>query len=123
MARNEGVRGEIGPVRGSMSRRRSRIGRSHTGVWLAFLLGAAFVGLQYRLWFGDGSIPEVLKLRAAVEVQRQENERLDDRNRELEAEVVDLKNENSLELVEYRARRDLGMIGRDETFYQIIEKR
>ena len=106
-----------------MSPVKSRRGRPRTEVWLAALLAAAFVGLQYRLWFGDGSIAEVLKLRAAVEAQRQENERLDDRNRKLEAEVVDLKNENSLESVEYRARRDLGMIGRDETFYQIIEQR
>ena len=123
MARNASVRGEVGPGRGSVSPRKSRRGQPRTGVWLATLLAAAFVGLQYRLWFGDGSIAEVLKLRAAIEAQQQENERLGDRNRVLEAEVVDLKNENSLESVEYRARRDLGMIRGDETFYQIIEKR
>ena len=90
-------------------------------LWLGAFLVAAFLGLQYRLWVGDGSISEVLELRAAVAAQQEENERLAARNQELEAEVADL--ETGFESIEYRARRDLGMTRKDETFYQIIEKR
>ena len=97
-------------------RRRARL-RVLAGVCLA----VAFAGLQYRLWFGDGSVSEVVELRAAIEAQREENRRLYARNRELEAEVVDLK--TGLESIEYRARRDLGMTRADETFYQIVERR
>ena len=114
-----GKRGGVGGPMMSFGVRRRR--RFHPAAWLAALLAAAFVGLQYRLWFGDGSVPDVIALRAAVESQREENARLDDRNRELEAEVVDLK--TGVESIEYRARHDLGMIRNDETFYQIVEER
>ena len=99
-------------------RRRRRSSRSRW--WLGAFLAVAFAGLQYRLWVGDGSVAEVLELRAAVDAQQEKNRRLTARNRELEAEVVDLK--TGLESIEYRARRDLGMTRKDETFYQIIEK-
>ena len=62
-----------------------------------------------------------MDLRGAIEVQQEENGRLYTRNRELEAEVIDLK--SGLESIEYRARRDLGMTREDETFYQIVERR
>ena len=62
----------------------------------------------------------VWRLEAAVALQREDNARLEARNRRLAAEVHDLK--EGLEAVEERARTDLGMIGRDETFYQLIER-
>ncbi|MEX0384657.1 septum formation initiator family protein [Spiribacter pallidus] len=76
--------------------------------------------LQARLWLGDGSIPEVIALREAVEQQAQENARLDERNRALAADVADLR--DGLEGIEERARRDLGMIGEDERFYRVIDE-
>ena len=103
----------------------SRVKRARTRARLRVLacgfLVVAIAGLQYRLWLGDGSVAEIMDLRAAIEVQREENERLYARNRELEAEVIDLK--TGLESIEYRARRDLGMTRKDETFYQIVERR
>jgi cell division protein FtsB len=75
--------------------------------------------LQYKLWFGDGNMREVWQLQAAIEEQKQENEKLRERNAALEAEVKDLK--QGLEAVEERARSELGMIKKGETFYQIIE--
>lgn len=100
---------------------RTRRRRNRIGVLAVVLLGTVLAGLQYRIWFGDGSVSEVLDLREAIEAQRGENERLHARNRELEAEVTDLR--TGLESIEYRARRDLGMIRGDETFYQIVERR
>jgi cell division protein FtsB len=87
--------------------------------WLVWLLIILFVLLQYRLWVGDGSLAEVWNLYQAVEAQKQENQRLRERNQALEAEVKDLK--QGLEAIEERAREELGMIKEGETFYQIIE--
>lgn len=116
MAGTGSLRGTGGYAGLKRKRRRARL-----RVLAGLLLAAAIAGLQYRLWLGDGSVLEVMGLRAAIEAQREENRRLSARNRELEAEVIDLK--TGLESIEYRARRDLGMTHEDETFYQIVERR
>ncbi|WJW76596.1 cell division protein FtsB [Thiohalobacter sp. IOR34] len=83
------------------------------------LLVLLFLLLQYQLWVGDGSLAEVWRLGQAVERQRAENRQLRERNQALDAEVRDLK--QGLEAVEERARTELGMIRRDELFYQVVE--
>jgi cell division protein FtsB len=87
--------------------------------WIGWLLFVLLLSLQYRLWVGDGSLAEVWDLYQQVEVQRDENQRLRERNQALEAEVQDLK--KGLGAIEERAREELGMIKEGETFYQIIE--
>ncbi len=87
--------------------------------WLLWLLIVLLLLLQYRLWVGDGSLAEVWGLYRQVEAQREENQRLLERNQALEAEVSDLK--QGLDAMEERAREELGMIKDGETFYQIIE--
>lgn len=79
------------------------------------------IGLQYRLWFGDGSIQEVSRLREQAKASRAELLRLNGRNQTLAAEVADLK--RGLDAIEERARADLGMIGEGETFYQFVRER
>lgn len=88
------------------------------GRWL--LLGLALVALtlQGQLWFSSGGFSKTQHLRAAVAEQAAQNELLKERNLSLEAEVVNLKQSN--EAAEERARTDLGMIGRSETFYQVV---
>lgn len=76
--------------------------------------------LQYRLWVGDGSLAEVSQLKQAIAAQEQENKTLDERNRALDAEVKDLK--QGLVAIEERARSELGMIRKDETFFQFVEE-
>lgn len=88
--------------------------------WVIALLVLLLLGLQWRLWWGDGSIQEVLRLRQAVAEQRQENAELRRRNHALAADVWDLK--HGLQALEERARRELGMIGRDEVFYRIVTR-
>jgi cell division protein FtsB len=88
---------------------------------LIAILIVVLVLLQYKLWFGDGNMREVWALRDAIEQQKKENRQLAERNSALEAEVKDLK--QGLEAVEERARSELGMIKKGETFYQIIEKK
>lgn len=75
--------------------------------------------LQYRLWFAEGGLVEVHRLKEQVAEQRARNERLRERNRALAAEVRDLK--QGLDAVEARARSELGMVREGETFYQVVE--
>ena len=75
--------------------------------------------LQVRLWVGEESVVAVWHLEAALAEQHEENERLRRRNERLAAEVADLK--SGLEAVEERARHELGMVGRDETYYQFVD--
>ncbi len=86
--------------------------------WLLLLLALAGIGLQAELWFADDGYRKTLKLRAAVAEQRQLNEELRARNAALDAEVINLK--QGVDAAEERARTDLGMIGRTETFYQVV---
>ncbi len=86
--------------------------------YLAAGLVLLLVGLQYRLWLGEGGMREVYRLRAEISAQRSENEKLKERNRTLTAEVQDLK--KGTVAVEERARTDLGMVGKGETFYQVV---
>ncbi len=85
---------------------------------LAFLVFLLVI-LQYQLWFGDGSMLDVWKLHQEVKALRLENERLQERNAALNAEVLDLK--QGLDAIEEHAREDLGMVKEGETFYQIVE--
>lgn len=87
--------------------------------WLTAILLAALLGLQWSLWFGEGSWRYVQELREAQRVQESENEKLRSRNRALEAEVEDLR--SGSEAVEERARRDMGMIREDEVFFLPVD--
>jgi len=88
--------------------------------WLAAALAAAFLLLQYRIWLSHDGVREVVRLRSAVTAQQTENGRLTQRNRELAAEVRDLK--NGMAALEERARSELGMIGNSETYYQVVPR-
>jgi cell division protein FtsB len=85
---------------------------------LIVALIVVFLVLQYRLWFGDGSLSEVVQLSAELEAQKKKIKLLEERNRKLEAQVLDLQ--NGFDAYEEKARNDLGMIKKGETFYQIV---
>jgi cell division protein FtsB len=84
----------------------------------AVILGLALVLLQYRLWLSDQGLREVSRLQAAVDAQGVANREQSERNRQLLAEVTDLK--VGLTALEERARSELGMVGNSETFYQVV---
>jgi cell division protein FtsB len=86
-------------------------------VLLAILL-VILVLLQLKMWFGEGGYRDVQRLAERVEEQARENEALAQRNRELQAEVEDLR--QGLDAIEERARSELGMIKEDEEFYQVV---
>ena len=87
--------------------------------WFLSLLIVLLLLLQYKLWVGDGGVPEVIHLQQEVEKQQQHKQQLEERNASLAAEVKDLK--QGLDAIEERARSELGMIRKDERFYQIIK--
>ncbi|MEO8332811.1 MAG: cell division protein FtsB [Gallionella sp.] len=75
--------------------------------------------LQYPLWIGKGSWLKVWDMNRQLEAQQQANQQTQARNALLDAEVRDLKQGTAA--IEERARSELGMIKRDEVFYQILE--
>lgn len=83
------------------------------------ILALVFITLQYQYWLGEDSVRVLNSLDSELEVQRQLNGQLEERNRLLEVEVYDLK--NGLEAVEERARSELGMIAEGETFFMVID--
>ena len=86
--------------------------------WLAAALFVVVLLLQYRLWLSANGVQDLTRLENAVALQRGEDDRLADRNRQLAAEVRDLK--SGFGALEERARSDLGMIANNETFYQVV---
>ncbi len=88
--------------------------------WFAASLVVIALLLQYRLWLADDGIREVARLNESVAAQRALNETLTGRNRQLGAEVADLK--RGMRALEERARSELGMIGRDESFFQVVPR-
>lgn len=88
--------------------------------WLILVLLVMLGVLQYHSWVGPGSLSDLHQLREAVVRQQRQNAGLALRNRQLEAEIHDLK--TGLGAVDGLARYDLGMIGKNETFYEVVNK-
>ena len=86
--------------------------------WIITILLVLLLGLQAKLWFGDGSLSEVVQLSKELELQKIRLQELEERNRLLEAQVIDLQ--EGLDAYEEKARNDLGMVKPDETFIQLI---
>jgi len=85
--------------------------------WLILVLLVLLVALQYRLWHGEGSLAHAKQIERDIQLQQAENDRMRERNRILDVEVQDLK--SGADSIEERARNDIGMIKKDETFFMI----
>ncbi len=86
---------------------------------LHLVLIALLLVLQGQLWFGRGSIPDVMRQRQALKEQKQHNAAAQLANDRLAAELHDLK--DGLEMVEERARSEIGMVKPNEVFVQIAK--
>jgi cell division protein FtsB len=86
--------------------------------WLAIALGLVIAVLQYRIWLSDSGVRELGRMQESVAQQRAQNTALVERNRQLAAEVRDLK--TGMGALEERARSELGMIAGNETYYQVV---
>ena len=75
--------------------------------------------LQGQLWFGRGSLSHVADLQQKVQQEKAANLEARRTNEQLSAEVSDLK--EGLNMVEERARHELGMVKPNEIYVQIAK--
>ena len=85
---------------------------------LAIVLLSILIFLQYHLWFEAGGIRDMMKIKKQLTAQIEESEKLKKRNEELFFQIERLQ--NSDDTAESRARNELGMIKKGETFYQVV---
>ena len=86
---------------------------------LPVVLIALLLVMQAQLWFGRGSLTHVSDLREELEQQKQSNEDARRKIEQLSAEVNDLK--EGLNMVEERARSELGMVKPHEILVQLAK--
>ena len=89
--------------------------------WTPLILVALLVVVQGDLWFGKGNLPYVMGLQKQLDAQRVANVTARERNARVAAEVSDLK--EGLEMVEEKARAELGMVRPDEILVQVTAKK
>ncbi|MEO8059960.1 MAG: septum formation initiator family protein [Burkholderiales bacterium] len=85
--------------------------------YITLALTALLLLVHAELWFGKGGVPRTLDLSEKLRVQRAGNDAARARNTRMDAEVRDLK--EGLEMVEEKARFELGMIRPDEIYVQV----
>ncbi len=73
--------------------------------------------LHAQLWYGRGSVPNVSAMTQQLATQKDKNERARQANERLAAEVRDLR--EGMEMVEEKARFELGMVRPNEILVQI----
>ena len=90
-------------------------------MYRVFVLGLMIVllGFQFRLWFGDGGIRDILAIEVRIDERRHVNALLYSRNEKLAGDILELR--HGLGFVEELARLDLGMIREGEDFYVVYE--
>lgn len=86
--------------------------------WTLTVLLVLLLGLQYRLWWGEGGRLELQRLEQQTADYERENAILRERNAELARLVMDLKGGNTV--LEQRAREELGLTREDEVYYQFV---
>jgi cell division protein FtsB len=89
--------------------------------WITLALAALLVLVHAELWFGKGGVPRMVELQRRLAAQQVANDGARRKNEQLSAEVSDLK--EGLEMVEEKARFELGMIKADEIFVQLSPAR
>ena len=86
----------------------------------AVVLLAVLALLQGQLWLGRGSLPRVQEMQRQIAVQQTANAAASQANARLDSEVNDLK--EGMDMVEEKARSELGMVRPNEVFVQIVKK-
>lgn len=89
--------------------------------FLSFALIGLLALVHAELWFGSSGMGRVVALQSQVDEQRRRNDDARARNDRLMAEVRDLK--EGLEMVEEKARFELGMVKADEIYVRIAPRR
>ena len=88
--------------------------------WATLILTVLILLLQYPLWFGKGGWYRVWDMDRQLSAQRDVNQKMEQRNAALDAEVRDLK--SGYDAIEERARFELGLVKDGEVFVQTPQK-
>jgi cell division protein FtsB len=86
---------------------------------LFIILIVSLIILQHKLWLGDGNLIQGHHLEKKLAIHEQENNKLAQRNRALEADISELK--SGEQALEEQARYELGMVKENEVYYQFID--
>lgn len=89
--------------------------------WSTVIIAGLLLAVQADLWLGKGNLPYVMGLELELNRQRAANDAARERNARLAAEVEDLR--EGLEMVEEKARAELGMLKPDEILVQVSAPR
>ena len=89
--------------------------------WSTLVIAALLAVVHADLWFGKGNMPYVMSLRKQLADQQAVNETARERNARVAAEVSDLR--EGLEMVEEKARSELGMVKPDEILVQVSARK
>jgi cell division protein FtsB len=89
--------------------------------WSTVIIAGLLLAVQADLWLGKGNLPYVMGLELELQRQQAANDAARERNARLAAEVEDLR--EGLEMVEEKARAELGMLKPDEILVQVTAPR
>ena len=89
--------------------------------WSTVVIAGLLLAVQADLWLGKGNLPYVMGLELELQRQRAANDAARERNAQLAAEVDDLR--EGVEMVEEKARAELGMLKPDEILVQVSAPR
>ena len=85
---------------------------------LLVIFSILLILLLARLWVGPGSYPERWRTEQRTTIQKIENEKKQQQIDKIRAELEDA--ESGKDAFEERARSELGMIKKGETFFEVI---
>lgn len=92
----------------------------HWPYWLLLILLAVIAALQYRLWFAEGGLSDNRQLKNRLDAQQTVNAKISASNQLLADEITALK--TGSDEIESRARQNLGLVKKDETFFLLLEE-
>jgi len=85
---------------------------------LLFLSSILLILLLAGLWIGNGSYPDRWRMKEEINTQVKANKEQKNKNRKIKAELDDVASGN--DAIEERARSELGMTKKGETFYEVV---
>ena len=88
---------------------------------IIIILAIVVAVLQYQLWFASNGVVASWKLKTTLAALNNENDKLQQANNAVFADIEDLKHGD--ESIEERARESLGMVRKGEKFYQLVQSR
>ena len=83
------------------------------------IVAILFVWLQYQLWFDETGVFSSIEMEEKIAEQVELNQAIEARNQGLAEEIIAIK--SGLESIEAKARKELGMVKQDETYFIVVK--